>query len=75
MSAIDKFVTVSIRKRPAWYWVGAIIWLGVTLLFLNTAIGSSAELEPSAASVNYVLTAILLVIGVVIYVIERRRAH
>jgi drug/metabolite transporter (DMT)-like permease len=75
MSAtVKKFVILRIRKRPWWYWLGAVVWLALVLFFLNTGLGSSAEMEPRAALISYVTTAILLVIGAVIYIVERRKA-
>jgi hypothetical protein len=74
MTTPNSNYTLSIRKRPWWHWLVAVVWLALVLFFLNTAVASAAELEPQAATINYVVTALLLALGVAGYHWERSKA-
>jgi len=71
----NKYVSFRIRKRPVWYYIGFVIWAVMVFLSWNTAVASEAEREPTATTLGYVMTLVLLGIGLAIYMVERRRAE
>ena len=54
-------------KRPWYEWIGWAVWLAITILFLQTAIASGAEVEPQAAMISFALVAVLLAFAIVIW--------
>jgi hypothetical protein len=64
---------VEIKKR-AWYeWLLWAIWLVVEALILQNAIASSAELEPRATIIFWVMFAVLLVGAAVVWFMRRSK--
>jgi len=74
-TAEKRYVSFRIRKRPLWYWIGFVVWAIMVLLSWNTAVASEAEREPTATTLGYVMTLVLLGIGLAIHMAERRRAE
>jgi hypothetical protein len=66
--------SVQIRKRPWWFWAIAVVWLLIVLFFLNVGAGSTAELQPQAATMGYVTAVVLFILGGAGYLFERKRA-
>jgi hypothetical protein len=63
--------TIEIKKR-AWYeWLLWAIWLLVEIYILQNAFGSSAELEPRAATLFWVIFFVLLIAGGVVWYLRR----
>lgn len=74
MKSDDVFV-LRIRKRPWWMWLLALLWLLVEIFFLQTAIASAYEFQRQAAIINWVIFFVLLVVGVLIWVRQGRKAE
>lgn len=54
-------------QRPWYEWIGWAVWLIVTLIFLQSAIASSTELEPQAALISWIITALLLAFAGIVW--------
>ena len=54
-------------KRPWYEWIGWTVWMVITVLFLQTALASRAEVEYQAAAISFGLVAVLLVFAIVIW--------
>lgn len=68
----DKYV-IEIKKRPFYEWILWLIWLfGLVALYQN-AWASGVELEPRAAGILWVMFALWLIGGVVVWFIRRSR--
>ena len=64
---------IEIKKR-AWYeWLLWAIWLVVEGFILQSAIASGAELEPRAATILWVMFAVLLLGAAVIWFMRRSK--
>lgn len=55
---------IKIRQRPWWAWLLAALWLILEIFFLQSAIASSAEHEPQAALIFWVLLVVFAIAGV-----------
>ena len=66
--------TIQFRKRAWWFWLLSVVWILLVLFFLNLGIASAAEMEPQASLYGYVTAAVLIVIGIAGYIVERRKA-
>jgi hypothetical protein len=62
-NATDVF-TITIRKRPWWFWAFAGVWLFLEVLLLQTAFASVRESEYRAATISWVTAAVLAGIGI-----------
>jgi hypothetical protein len=62
-NATDVF-TITIRRRPWWFWGLAGLWLLLVVLILQTAFASVRESEYRAATISWIATAVLVGIGV-----------
>jgi MYXO-CTERM domain-containing protein len=62
-NATDVF-TITIRKRPWWFWALAGLWLLLEVLTLQTALASVEEGEPRAATISWIAAVGLAVVGV-----------
>ena len=60
-------LTITIRKRPWWFWVLAGLWLLLEILFLQTALASAREGEPRAAAISWIAVAVLAAAGVLVW--------
>ena len=59
--------TITIRKRRWWAWTIAALWLMAEFLFLQTAVGSMREGEYRAATISWIVAAVFLVAGLVVW--------
>jgi hypothetical protein len=58
---------IEIAKRPWYEWLLWAVWAFVLIFTAQNAIASSAEYEPQAATIFWVIFAIVLVGGVIVY--------
>jgi hypothetical protein len=56
--------TVTVRRRPWWFWVLAGLWLQLEVLLVQTALASVRESEYRAATISWIATAVLAAVGV-----------
>ena len=56
--------TITIRKRPWWFWVLVGLWMLLEILFLQTALASAREGEPRAAVISWIAVAVVAAAGV-----------
>lgn len=66
----DKYL-IEIKKRPWYEWLLWGIWLVVEAFILQNAIASSAELEPRATTIFWIIFAVLLVGAAVVWFMRR----
>jgi len=66
---------IKVRRRPWWFWLLSLVWLAAVVLFLQTAIASGAEEEPRAAAISWALTALLVILGAVMWTRSGRRSQ
>lgn len=64
-------IVIRIRRRPWYEWLLWLLWLLVEIFFLQNAIASSGELEPRAATLFWIIFAVLLLGGVVVWFVRR----
>jgi hypothetical protein len=64
---------IEIKKRPWYEWLLWAIWLLVEVFVLQNAFGSSAELEPRAATLFWVIFFVLLIAGGVVWYLRREK--
>jgi hypothetical protein len=64
-------MTIEIKKRPWYEWLLWAVWLLAGIFTLQNAVSSSAELEPRAATLFWVIFFVLLVVGGVIWFLRR----
>jgi hypothetical protein len=65
-------LTVTIRKRPWWFWVLAVWWVLLEVLFLQTALASVRESEYRAAAISWITVAVLAAVGVLAWSFQGR---
>jgi len=65
-------LTVTIRKRPWWFWTLAGLWMLLEVLFLQTALASARESEYRAAAISWIAAAVLAAAGVLIWFLQGR---
>jgi hypothetical protein len=65
-------VTITVRRRPWWFWVLAGLWVLLELLFLQTALASAREGEPRAAGISWIAVAVLAAAGVLVWFLQGR---
>jgi len=70
-SSSDTF-TVTIRKRPWWFWVVAGLWLLLEILFLQTALASAREGEYRAAAIIWIAVGVTAAAGVLVGFLQGR---
>lgn len=68
-----KYIDLKIKKRPWYEWIVWAIWAFGLLFILQNAITSGAELEPRAASIFWVMFAVWLLAGGVVWFIRRSK--
>ena len=66
----DKMV-FEVKNRPWYEWALWAIWLFSEIFILQNAIASSAELEPRAATIFWVVFFVLLVAGGLVWFMRR----
>jgi peptidoglycan/LPS O-acetylase OafA/YrhL len=59
--------TITIRKRPWWFWALAALWLLLEFLLLQTAWASVVEGEPRAATITGITALVLAAAGVLLW--------
>ena len=72
-NATDHF-TITIRRRPWWLWVLAVLWVLLELLSLQTALASAREGEPRAAAIGWIAVAVLAGVGFLVWFLQGRSA-
>jgi hypothetical protein len=65
-------LTITIRKRPWWFWVLAVWWALLEVLFLQTALASVKESEYRAAAISWIAVAVLAAVGVLAWSLQGR---
>ena len=60
-------------KRPWYEWIGWIIWLIATIVFLQTAIASKAEIAPTAALYSWIIFGFLIVFAAIVWIGRLRK--
>jgi hypothetical protein len=70
-SSSDTF-TVTIRKRPWWFWVVAGLWLLLEILFLQTALASAREGEYRAAAIIWIAVGVTAAARVLVGFLQGR---
>ena len=60
-------LTITIRKRPWWFWVLAGLWVLLELLLLQTALASAREGEYRAALISWVAVVVLAAGGAFVW--------
>jgi hypothetical protein len=65
-------ITLTIRKRPWWFWVLAGLWLPLEALFLQTALASVREGEYRAAAISWMAVAVVAAAGVLVWSLQGR---
>ena len=63
MNDADAF-TITMRKRPWWFWALAELWLLLEVVLVQTALTSARESEYRAATISWISVAVLAVVGV-----------
>jgi hypothetical protein len=56
--------TITIHKRPWWFWALTGLWFLLELLLLQTALASVRESEYRAATISWIAAAVLAGVGV-----------
>lgn len=64
--------TITIRKRPWWMWLLAVLWLLLEIVFVQTAIASAREFEFRASTISWVIAIVLLIVGLLIWLRQGR---
>jgi hypothetical protein len=65
-------LTITIRKRPWWFWVLAGLWVLLEVLFLQTALASAGEGEYRAAVIGWIAVAALAAAGFLVWFLQGR---
>lgn len=68
----DKY-TIEIKKRPWYEWLLWAGWLFVEVSLLQMAITSSAELEPRAQTLFWIMFFVLLIAGAIVWFMRRTK--
>ena len=64
---------IEIARRPWYEWLLWAVWLFVEIALLQNALASSVELEPRAATIFWITFAVLLLVGVIVWITRRAR--
>ena len=70
---MDNKYLIEIKKRTWYEWLLWGIWLVVEAFILQNAIASSAELEPRATTIFWIMFAVLLVGVAVVWFMRRSK--
>jgi hypothetical protein len=65
-------LTVTIRKRPWWFWALAGLCMLLEVFFLQTALASARESEYRAAAISWVAVAVLAAAGALVWFLQGR---
>lgn len=69
----DTTFKIEIAARPWYEWLAWAVWLLLTVFTFQNAIASGAEYEPAAATIFWVVFAVLLIGGGIVYFLRRQR--
>jgi peptidoglycan/LPS O-acetylase OafA/YrhL len=64
MTNSDDVFTITVRRRPWWFWALAALWLLLEIVLVQTALASARESEIRAATLSWIAAAVLAAIGV-----------
>lgn len=65
--------TIELARRPWYEWLAWAIWLFALVFTFQNAIASGAEYEPQAAAIFWGTAIVLLIGGVVVWYLRRKR--
>jgi hypothetical protein len=65
-------LTITIRKRPWWFWTLAGLWVLLEIFFLQTALASARESEYRAAAISWIAVGVLAAAGVLVWFLQGR---
>ncbi|MDZ7845189.1 MAG: hypothetical protein U5K99_10365 [Anaerolineales bacterium] len=66
---MDK-VGIEVKPRPWLEWILWAVWFLAEIFFLQNAIASGKELQSTAATIFWVIFAVLLIAGIVVWIIR-----
>jgi len=66
-------LTITIRKRPWWFWTLAGSWVLSEVLLLQTAFASVREGEYRAAAISWIAVAVVAAAGLLVWLRQGRR--
>ena len=64
--------TITMRKRPWWFWAFAELWLLSEVVLVQTALASARESEYRAAAISWIAVAALAAGGVLVWFLQGR---
>jgi len=65
---------VIVISRRAWYeWLLWAIWFCLEIFFVQNALASYQEFEPRAATLYWLIFAVLLLGGIIVWLVRRNR--
>ena len=65
---------INIKSRPIGEWLLWLLWLLVEIFMLQNATASSTELQSTAGTIFWVIFAVLLVAGIVVWTIRKPKS-
>jgi hypothetical protein len=74
MTSGSGFFTITIRRRPWWFWALTGTWLLLEVVFLQTALASVKEGEYRAAAICWIAVAVMAAFGCIAW-LRRGRSH
>ena len=69
----NKTFKIEIARRPWFEWLAWVAWLFVLVFTFQNALASGAEYEPTAATIFWVVFAVLAIGGGIVYFLRRQR--
>lgn len=68
-------IGIEVKPRPWLEWVLWLVWLLIEIFVLQNAIASAAEMQSTAQIIFWVVFAVLLIGGVVVWIIRRPQSE
>jgi hypothetical protein len=68
-------IGIEVKPRPWLEWVLWLVWLLVEIFVLQNALASAAEMQATAQIIFWVVFAVLLIGGVVVWIIRRPQSE
>jgi hypothetical protein len=59
--------TITMCKRPWWFWILAGLWLQLEVLLVQTALASARESEYRAAIISWIAASVMAAAGVFLW--------